>query len=141
MKHNFNDFGILKDCLFIDNVHIFENEGYRRPGLDTLCQGLDIQRNMHLGLVDPRILKEVFDKKLELLDHPYGYTFIDLVVYLNGKVPISISKLYTWAIACCSYAELELILIKYVKKKTALNANQVYKIAYWYFADRYIFCK
>ena len=60
MKHNFNDFGILKDCLFEDNVHIFENEGYRRPGLDALCQGLDIKRNMHSGLVDPRILKRGF---------------------------------------------------------------------------------
>ena len=127
IKHNF---GVLIDCLFVDSVHIFENEGYRRPGLDTLCQGLDIQRNMHSALGDARILKEVFNKKLELLDHPYGYTFMDVVVYFNGKLPISISKLYTWAIACCSYAELELSLIKYVKKNTALNINQVYKIAY-----------
>ena len=96
---------------------------------------------MTLALGDARILKEVFDKKLELLDHPYGYPCMDLVMYLNGKLPISISKLYTWAIACCSYAELKLILIKYVKIKTALNINQAYKIAYWYFADRYIFCK
>ena len=62
-------------------------------------------------------------------------------MYLNGKLLLSIPKLYTRAIACCSYAELELILIKFVKKKTALSINQEFKIAYWYFKDRYIFCK
>ena len=52
MKHYFIDFGIVRDCLFVDSVYIFENEGYRRPGSDTLCQGLDIQRNMHSALRD-----------------------------------------------------------------------------------------
>ena len=139
MKHNFNDFRILNECLLVDSVHIFENEGYGRPGLDTLCRGLDMQRNMHSALVVARILKEDFDMKLELLGHRYGYSFMDLVVYLNDQLPLSIPQLYTQAMACCLYAELELILIKYVKKKTALNINQVYKIAYWYFMDRYIF--
>ena len=126
MKYNFNDYGILKDCLFIDSVHIFTDDGYRRAGLDTLYKELYIKRNIHSGLGDARILKAVFDKKPELLDHPYGYTFKDIV---------------TRAMACCSYAELDLICIKFVKKKTALNINQVFKIAYWYFKNRYIFCK
>ena len=30
MKHNFDDFGILKDCLFVDSLRMFENDGYRR---------------------------------------------------------------------------------------------------------------
>ena len=41
MKYNFNEFGILKDCLFIDSVHILKDDGYQRPGLDTLCQELN----------------------------------------------------------------------------------------------------
>ena len=38
MKYNFNDFGILKDCLVIDSVRILKYDGYQRPGLDTLSR-------------------------------------------------------------------------------------------------------
>ena len=47
MKYNFNDLGILKYCLFIDRVHILKDDGYQKPGLDTLCQELHIKRNIH----------------------------------------------------------------------------------------------
>ena len=107
-------------------VHIFTEGGYRRPGLDTLCKELNIKRNIHSVLGDARILKAVFDKKPKLLDHPNGNTFKDIVAYLNGKLPLSIPKLYTRAMACCPYAGLELFLIKFVKKKTALNINQMF---------------
>ena len=43
-KYNFNDFGILKDWVLIDSVHIFTDDGYRRPGLDTLCKELSIKK-------------------------------------------------------------------------------------------------
>ena len=75
MKHNFNNFAILKDCLFVDSVRIFENEGYRGPGLDTMSR---IEYKEALG--DVRILKAVLDKKPELLVHPYGYTFNDIAL-------------------------------------------------------------
>ena len=116
---------ILKHCLFVDSVRIFENEGYRRHGLDTLRQELNIKRTIHSALGDVRILKSLFDKKPELLDHPYGYSFKDIVSHLNGKLPISIQKVFDLALKRSSYAKLESILFEYVKKKTAFNMNQL----------------
>ena len=115
--------------------------GYQRPGLDTLCQELDIKRNSHSALEDAYILKTVVNKKSELLDHPYGYTFKDIVSHLNGRLSLPIQRLFDLALKCSSYAKLESILIKFVKKKTALNMNQLCKIAYWYYEDRYLHCK
>ena len=108
MKYNFTDFGILKACVFIDNVRIFTDDGFHKSRLNSLCKELNIKRNIHSALGDARILIAVFDKKPELLDHPYGYTFKDIVVYLNGKLPRSIPPLYTRAMACCSYARVNL---------------------------------
>ena len=104
MKYNFTDFGILKDCLLIDSVHILKDDGCQRPGLDTLCQELNIKRNIHSALEDPYILKKVFIKKPELLDYPYDFTFKDL----NGKLPIPIQR------------ELESILFEYVQYEPTL---------------------
>ena len=141
MKYNFEDFGILKDCLFIDSVHIFKDDGYQRPGLDTIGQELSIKRNIHSALEDAYMLKKVFSKKHELLDHPYGYTFKDIVSHLNGKLPIPIQRVFDLALKCSSPAELESILFEYVKRKTALNMNQFCKIAYSYYVGRYLHCK
>ena len=121
MKYNFNYFGILSDCLFMDNVHIFKDDGYQRPGLDTLCQELNIKRNIHSALEDAYILEKVFIRKPELLDHPFGYTFKDIISDLNGKLPIPIQRVFDLALKCSSYAELESILFEYVKRQTALN--------------------
>ena len=60
MKYNFNDFGILKDCLFIDSVHILKDDGYQRPALDALCQELNIKRNIHSALKEIYILISFF---------------------------------------------------------------------------------
>ena len=128
MKYNFNDFGILKDCLFIDSVHILKYDGYQRPGLDALCEGLNIKRHTY-SLEDAYILKKVFIKKPELLDHPYGYMFKDIVSHLNGKLPIPIQMVLYLALKCSSYAELESIFFEYVNRKTALDMNQLCKIA------------
>ena len=141
MKYNFHDFRILTECMFTDSMEILQHGGCRRPGLDTLCQELDIKRNSHSALGDAYILKTVCNKKSELLDHLYGYTFKDIVSHLNGKLPIPIQKVFDLALKCSSYTELESILIPFVKKKTALNINQLCKIAYWYYEDRYLHCK
>ena len=116
MKYNFNDFGILKDCLFKDSVHILKDDGYQRSGLDTPCQELNIKRNIHSALEDAYILKKFFIKKHELLDHPYGYTFKDIVSHLNGKLPIPIQRVLDLALKCSSHAKLQQsILFEYVK--------------------------
>ena len=117
--------------MFIVSVHILKDDGYQRPGLDTLCQELNIKRNIHSALEDACILKTFFIKKPELLDHPYGYTSKDIVSHLNGKLPVSIQRLFDLALTCSPYEELQSILFEYVKRKTALNMNQLCKIAYW----------
>ena len=141
IKYNFNDFGILKDCLYKDSVHILKDDGYQRPGLDTSCQELNIYRNIHSALEDNYILRRFLIKKPELLDHPYGYTLKVIVSHLNRKLPIPIQMVFYLALKCSSYAELESILFEYVKRKTALNMNQLCKIAYWYYVDCYLHCK
>ena len=82
----------------------------------------------------------VSDKIPELFDHPYIYTFEDIVTCLNWKLPLPIKRIYDLACKCFSYAELDSILFECVKEKTALSRKQCCKVAYFYFKDRYIFC-
>ena len=74
-----------------------------------------------------------------MLVHPYGYTFGDITYHLNRKLPLPIRKVYSLATECVSYQEMGCILYEYAKTKSALNLNQVCKIAHCYFKDRYIF--
>ena len=141
MKHNCDTFGILAECMFVDSMQILQNGGYKRPGLDALCEELNIKRNRHSALEDAYILKTVCNKKPELLDHPYGYTFGDITYHLNQKLPLPIRKVYSLAAECASCQELGCILYKYVHIKSALNLKQVCKITHWYFKDRFIYCK
>ena len=48
---------------------------------------------------------------------------------------------YNLARRYLSYRELASMLFESVTKKTALNKKQYFKVAYYYFIDRYIFCK
>ena len=139
MKHNCDKFGILAKCMFLDSMQILQGDGYKRPGLDVLCEELNIKRSS--ALEDAYILKTVCNKKLEMLDHPYRYTFGDITYLLNRKLPLPIRKMYNLATECVSYQELGCILYEYVKTKSALNLNQVCKIAHCYFKDRYLYCK
>ena len=43
----------------------------------ALCEELYVKRNRH-------ILKTVCNKKPEIRDHPYGYTFGDITYHLNS---------------------------------------------------------
>ena len=91
---------------------------------------------------DARILKHIVsDKRSELLDHPYTYIFKYIVTCLNMKLPIPIERIYDLARKCLSYRELASILFECIKKKTSLSKKQYFKVAYYYFIDRYIFCK
>ena len=122
-------------------MQILQDDGYKRPGLDALCEELNIKRGSHSALEDAYILKTVCNKKPEMLDHPYGYTFGDITYHLNRKLPLAIRKVYSLATECASYKELGCILYENVKAKSALNVNQVCKIAHCYFKDRYLYCK
>ena len=87
----------------------------KRPGLDALCEELNIKRNSHLALEDGCILKTVCNKKTEMFDHPNQYTFGDITYRLNRKLPLPIRNVYSLAAECTSYQELGCVLYKYVK--------------------------
>ena len=36
-------------CMFVDSMQILQNGGYKRPGLDALCEELDIKRTRIQG--------------------------------------------------------------------------------------------
>ena len=92
MKHHCDKFGILTECMSVDSMQILQDGDYKRPGLDALCEELNIKRSSHSALEDAYILKTVCNKKPEMLDHPYGYTFGDITYLLNRKLPLPIRK-------------------------------------------------
>ena len=141
MKHNCNKFGILAKCMFVDSMQILQDDGYKRPGRDALYEELNIKGSSHSALEDAYILKAVCNKKPGMPDHPYGYTFGDITYLLNRKLSLPLRQVYILATECASHQELGCILYEYVKTKSALNLNQVCKIAHWYFKDRYLYCK
>ena len=123
-------------------MQILQDDGYKRPGQDALCEELNIKRNSHSALEDAYILKTVCNKKPEMLDHPYGYIFRDITYRLNRKLPLPIRKVYSLAAECASHEELGCILYEYVKTKSVLNLKQVCKIALWtalYIVNKYIY--
>ena len=52
MKHNWDRFGILTECMFVDSMQILQNDGYKRPGLDALCEDLNIRRRSPHSALD-----------------------------------------------------------------------------------------
>ena len=113
MKHGFIDYGILKDCSFVDSVELFKDADYKRPGLDNLCRKFKMKREFQSALEDARILRHIVsDKRPELFDHPYTYTFKDIVTCLNWKLPLPMKRIFNLALKCLSYKELESILFE-----------------------------
>ena len=135
MKNNYSDFAVLAELVCVDSMQDLMDAGYRRLGLDALCGELKIERRGHSALDDAKILQTVCTMKSKL-QNPYGYTFIDIISYLNAKLPSPVQRVYDLANRCESHAELEYISYGYAKPKTALNMKQECKIAYSYFRDR-----
>ena len=48
MKHNWDKFGILTECMFVDSIQVLQDDGYKRPGLDALCKELNIKRCFYI---------------------------------------------------------------------------------------------
>ena len=128
----------FKECLFADSLQIFKYNGYKqRLGLDSLCQQFGFTRCTHSAVDDVRLLREVFQGQTI----GSSRTFDEIMFNLHQKLPAPIAKVYAWARKCHSSKDLEVMLMKFVKVKTALNGNQLFKIAHWYFKDRYVMCK
>ena len=139
MKHKIQDFGILQHCLFADSIEVLRENGYQRPGLDSLCQQFGLMRDVHSALGDVQLLKKVFYN--QHIHREHIRTFEKVVFDLKQKLSVRIIKIYEWARKCHSHHDLEIMLVKFVKKKTALTSHQMFKIAFWYFKDRHVICK
>ena len=106
MKHSYSDFAVLAELVYVDSMQNLKDTVCRRPGLDALCEELKIERRGHSPLDDAKILQTVcIMKSEEMLQNPYGYTFINIISYQNVKVPTPL--LYGLANRCASHAELE----------------------------------
>ena len=80
MKDNYSDFAVLAVLVYVDSMQNLKDAGYRRPGLETLCEELKIERRGYSALDDAKILQTVCTmKSQEMLQNPYGYTFIDII--------------------------------------------------------------
>ena len=122
----------------MDSLQVFRDNGYRqRLGLDSLCQQFGLTRCGHLAIDDVQLLKEVFRSQTI----GSSYTFEEIMFNLHQKLPVPIAKVYAWARKCHSSKDLEVMLTKFIKVKAALSGNQMFKIANWYFKDRYVMCK
>ena len=138
IKHKITQLNVFKECLFADSLLVFKDNGYKqRLGLDSLCQQFGLTRCTHSAIDDVRLLKEVFQGQTI----GSSRTFDEIMFNLHQKLPVPITKVYAWARKCHSSKDLEVMLTKFVKVKTALNGNQMFKIAHWYFKDRYVMCK
>ena len=103
MKHNYSDFAVLAELAYVDSMHNLKDAGYRRPGLDVLCQELKIERRGHSAPNDDKILQTVRGNATE-------YTLKDIISYLNAKLPIPLQRVYGLANRFASHAELEYVL-------------------------------
>ena len=56
MKHNV-DYTPLAMYTFVDSMQLLQDEGYTKPGLDALCQHLQIDSKRHSALKDAKVLK------------------------------------------------------------------------------------
>ena len=149
MKYGVVDHGLLPDCLFLDSIEMFKALGYQKPGLDSLCNKFGLVRQDHSALFDVQLLCRVFKEHSILYKYNMNSEnwikcngqsckYEDLLFYLHQKLPVSIQKINNLARRSRSKTDLEVFLSKFVKNKTALNTNQLFKIAHWYFKDRFI---
>ena len=71
MKHNYSDFAVLAELVYVDSMQNLADAGYKRPGLDAICEELKIERRGHSALDDAKILQTVCTMKSEeMLQNP-----------------------------------------------------------------------
>ena len=63
MKHTYSDIAVLSELLYVDSMQNLKDAGYRRPGLDALCEELKVERMAHSALDDAKILQTVCPMK------------------------------------------------------------------------------
>ena len=103
--------------------------GYKQTALDVLGGGE--RRTHHSAVQDVELLRNIIKKLIkedDITTISYAYTLDDIVQYLNGKLPISMSGLYILANAeDTSYESFESALRVRAIRKTALNESKYVK--------------
>ena len=56
MELNYSDFEVLAEIVYVESMQNLKDAGYRRPGLDALCEELKIEGRRHSALDDAKIL-------------------------------------------------------------------------------------
>ena len=76
MKYDY-DFHLtaLAECMFVDSMRVLQNRGYKRPGLNALCNDLNMKRSGHSAFEDADILMTICKRKSEIFSQQYGFTF------------------------------------------------------------------
>ena len=70
-KHNYSDYIILAELVYVGSMQNLKDVGYRRPVLDALCADLKIERRGLPALDDAKILKTICTvKSEEMLQKP-----------------------------------------------------------------------
>ena len=128
IKHHY-DHSVFKGYKFVDSMESFRNSGYVRPGLDSLSS---THRVVHTALEDVKLLQHIVtthhDIRYKL------YTYEDILTHLAVKMPLTIPEVQKEA-QKGSYEDLELLLEKNSREKTALNKRQLLKIVNRYYYD------
>ena len=70
-KHNYSDFAVLAELVYVDSMQNLKDAGYRWPGLDALCEELKIERRGHSALDYATILQTVCTMKSEECNRIY----------------------------------------------------------------------
>ena len=137
MKQNFN-YHKFDRYKFVDSMKIFQNRGYIRAGLDTLCLKTNITRcKYHSAVKDVEYLQYVVNQLLDgdliELFRSYWFTLNDVLLFVEEKLPISVERIKELSISVMSRESFKCKLAEYVSKKTALSKEQLSNIVDYYF--------
>ena len=136
LKYNFKKIDVLTKSCFIDSMLTFKNAGWTRPGLDSLCEEINLARNSHSAVTDVYLLKTIYSNHPELPKYRYSYS--EISIFTNKKIPLSFISLNTLAMESKSNLDLKTKLIEKLNDKTSLNRAQVEKISIYFFNNRYL---
>ena len=113
------DYDFLRECIFIDSAEAFKNNGYSKPGLDTLCRLNNIVNvARHSAADDANVLKLLCSTHPSIFGKCHTLSFTDVLGYLLWRLPIPISILRV-TVEYVSERQLVNILRKFQRDRTA----------------------
>ena len=129
LKHKFDYKIRLKDWTFVDSMLQFKGEGFAESNLRSLCHLIGLPRNIcFTSRYNVDYLKDVLMYYPDVvLNYPYKYTLTDIERFLYEKLPIKISTICELAtlVETTSSIQLQWLLHKHIKRKTALNSRML----------------